>query len=67
MAIANDLVFIGSAKTVTEKLMRAASESVFNCFLGEFNFSDLSEGDIMRSIRLFGEQVMPELREFNPF
>jgi len=52
---------------VTEKLMRAASEGVFNCFMGEFNFSDLPEDDVMRSIRLFGEKVMPELRDFNPF
>ncbi len=63
----NDLVFIGSAKTVTEKLMKAASEGVFNCFMGEFNFSDLPEDDLMRSIRLFGEQVMPELQRFEPF
>ena len=63
----NDLVFIGSPQTVTEKLMRAASEGVFNCFMGEFNFADLPEDDLMRSIRLFGEQVMPELHRFEPF
>ena len=64
---ANDLVFIGSPQTVTEKLMRAASEGVFNCFMGEFNFADLAEDDLMRSIRLFGEKVMPELRAFEPY
>ncbi|MEK9947247.1 MAG: hypothetical protein VW999_14825 [Alphaproteobacteria bacterium] len=47
--------------------MKAASERVFNCFMGEFNFSDLPEDDLMRSIRLFGEQVMPELQQFEPF
>jgi hypothetical protein len=47
--------------------MRAASESVFSCFLGEFNFADLPEGGVMRSIRLVGEQIMPELRDFSPF
>jgi len=52
---------------VTEKLMRAASEGVLNCCMGEFNCSDLPEDDVMRSIRLFGEKVMPELRDFNPF
>jgi hypothetical protein len=35
--------------------------------MGEFNFSDLPEGDLMRSIRLFGEKVMPTLREYEPF
>jgi len=64
---ANDLVFIGSPETVAEKLMRAANEGLFNCFMGEFNFSDLPEDDLMRSIRLFGEEVIPALRDFEPF
>lgn len=63
----NDLVFVGSVKTVTEKLHKAASEGLFNTFLGEFNFSDLPEEDMMRSIRLFGEKVIPALRDFEPF
>ena len=63
----NELVFIGSAKTVTEKLHRAAEKGLFNTFMGEFNFSDLPEEDLMRSIRLFGEKVMPELRGFEPY
>jgi alkanesulfonate monooxygenase SsuD/methylene tetrahydromethanopterin reductase-like flavin-dependent oxidoreductase (luciferase family) len=63
----NDLVFIGSPKTVAEKLHKAAREGVFNTFLGEFNFSDLPEEDVMRSIRLFGEKVIPALRDFEPF
>jgi len=63
----NDLVFIGSPKTVTEKLHKAASEGVFNTFMGEFNFADLPEDDLMRSIRLFGEKVIPELRGFEPY
>lgn len=63
----NDLVFIGSPDTVTKKLRAAAESGMFNTFLGEFNFSDLPEDDLMRSIRLFGEQVMPALRDFEPF
>ncbi len=63
----HDLVFIGSPKTVTEKLHAAAEEGMFNTFLGEFNFADLPEDDMMRSIRLFGEQVMPALRNYEPF
>ncbi len=63
----NDLVFIGSPQTVAEKLHRAAKEGLFNTFLGEFNFADLPEADLMRSIRLFGEKVIPALRDFEPF
>lgn len=63
----NDLVFIGSAKTVTEKIHAAAEKGLFNTFLGEFNFADLPEEDLMRSIRLFGEKVAPALRGFEPF
>ena len=63
----HDLVFVGSPATVTEKLGRAAEEGFFNAFLGEFNFGDLPEEDLMRSIRLFGEKVIPELRGYEPF
>ncbi|MFP6734764.1 MAG: LLM class flavin-dependent oxidoreductase [Rhodospirillales bacterium] len=63
----NDLVFIGSPETVTRKLHDAAATGLFNTFMGEFNFSDLAEDDLMRSIRLFGEKVMPALRDFEPF
>jgi alkanesulfonate monooxygenase SsuD/methylene tetrahydromethanopterin reductase-like flavin-dependent oxidoreductase (luciferase family) len=63
----HDLVFIGSPQTVAEKIHRAAAEGLFNTFLGEFNFADLPEPDLMRSIRLFGEKVIPALRDFEPF
>ena len=63
----NDLVFVGSPATVAAKIRAAAAEGVFNVFMGEFNFSDLPEADLMRSIRLFGEQVIPALRGFEPF
>jgi alkanesulfonate monooxygenase SsuD/methylene tetrahydromethanopterin reductase-like flavin-dependent oxidoreductase (luciferase family) len=63
----NELVFVGSPETVTDKLRRAAEIGVFNTFMGEFNFADLPEADLMRSIRLFGEKVMPALRDYDPF
>jgi hypothetical protein len=40
---------------------------VFNTFFGEFNFGGLREEDLMRSIRLFGTEVIPRLRDFEPF
>ena len=63
----HDLVFIGSPETVTAKLRAAAQSGVFNTFMGEFNFADLPEADLMRSIRLFGEKVIPALRGYEPF
>lgn len=63
----NDLVFIGSQKTIAEKPLKAASEGVFNNFMEESNFADLPDDDLMRSIRLFGEKVIPEIRAFQPY
>ncbi|MEK9679423.1 MAG: hypothetical protein VW169_13670, partial [Rhodospirillaceae bacterium] len=63
----NDLVFVGSPQTVTEKLRAASEDGIFNTFMGEFNFSDLPEDDLMRSIKMFGEKVIPELRDYEPY
>ncbi len=63
----HELVFIGSPKTVADKIRAAAESGVFNTFMGEFNFADLPERDLMRSIRLFGEQVIPAMRDYEPF
>ena len=50
--IANQqLVFIGSPETVAEKISAAAQTGVFNTLVCEFNFSDLPETDLMRSMR----------------
>ncbi len=62
-----DLILIGSPDTVAAKLRRIAEDGVFNTFFGEFNFGNLAEEDLMRSIRLFGTEVMPRLRDFEPF
>ena len=63
----HDLVFIGSPETVAAKIHAAAQAGLFNTIMGEFNFSDLPEGELMRSIRLFGEKVIPALRGYEPF
>ena len=63
----NDLILLGSPETVARKLRDFANEGMFNTFFGEFNFGDLGEDELMRSIRLFGTEVMPVLREFEPF
>lgn len=62
----NDLVIVGSPETVARKLKSAAREGLFNVFCGEFNVGSLPEDDLMRSIRLFGTEVIPVLRDFDP-
>ena len=62
----NDLVIVGSPETVARKLKSAAEKGLFNVFCGEFNVGSLPEDSLMRSIRLFGTEVIPALREFDP-
>ena len=64
---ANNLILIGSPDTVAAKLKAYATEGLFNAFFGEFNFGNMAETDLMRSIRLFGTEVIPKLRDFEPF
>ena len=63
----NDLILLGSPETVARKLKDYATEGVFNVFFGEFNFGNLAEDDLLRSIELFGREVIPALRDFEPF
>lgn len=65
--VEKELVLIGSPDTVTRKLRAWAEEGSFNTFFGEFNFGGLGEDDLLRSIRLFGEQVIPALRGYEPY
>lgn len=65
--IEKDLVLIGAPDTVAKKLRAWAKEGSFNTFFGEFNFGDMPEEALMRSIRLFGEHVIPKLRDYEPY
>ena len=62
-----NLVFIGSPETVARRIREAATEGLFNTMLAELNIGYLDEADLMRSIRLFGTQVLPALRDFEPY
>ena len=62
----NSLVFVGSPQTVTAKIKAAAQTGLFNVLCGEFNMGSLPEEDLMRSIRLFGDEVIPALKDFDP-
>jgi alkanesulfonate monooxygenase SsuD/methylene tetrahydromethanopterin reductase-like flavin-dependent oxidoreductase (luciferase family) len=61
----NTLVFVGSPQTVAEKLHDASATGLFNVYCGEFNIGHLPEEDLMRSIRLFGTEVIPALKDFD--
>ena len=61
-----NVVFVGSPETVINRIRAAAEEGFFNIFVGEFNLGALSEEDVLRSIRLFGTQIIPALRDMDP-
>ncbi len=65
--IERNLAFVGSPSTVARNIRRAAEEGLINTMLCEFNFGTLSASDLERSIRLFGTEVLPALRSFEPF
>ena len=62
----HDLVFVGSPDTVARKLKAAAEDGLINVFGAELNIGTLPEEDLMRSIRLFGTEVIPALRDIDP-
>ena len=62
----NDIVIVGSPATVAEKLHKASTDGLFNVFAAEFNVGHIGDDDLMRSIRLFGEHVVPELKGLDP-
>jgi alkanesulfonate monooxygenase SsuD/methylene tetrahydromethanopterin reductase-like flavin-dependent oxidoreductase (luciferase family) len=62
-----NLVFVGSPETVARNIKLAAQEGMFNTLLCELNFGLLPEEDLQRSIRLFGAEVLPALRDFEPY
>ena len=52
---------------VIEQIKQAASDGVFNTVMAEFNIGAIAEEDLMRSIELFGSEVLPALRSFEPY
>jgi alkanesulfonate monooxygenase SsuD/methylene tetrahydromethanopterin reductase-like flavin-dependent oxidoreductase (luciferase family) len=63
----HQLGLIGSPETVAATLRQCAAEGLFNTVLGEFNFGVLTGEQVERSIRLFAEEVIPRLRDYEPF
>jgi alkanesulfonate monooxygenase SsuD/methylene tetrahydromethanopterin reductase-like flavin-dependent oxidoreductase (luciferase family) len=62
-----NLIFVGSPSTVARNIRRAAEEGMINTLLCELNFGFMSDEELKRSITLFGSQVIPALRAFEPF
>jgi alkanesulfonate monooxygenase SsuD/methylene tetrahydromethanopterin reductase-like flavin-dependent oxidoreductase (luciferase family) len=65
--IDRNLVFVGSPSTVARNIERAAEEGMFNTLLCELNFGAMRDEDLKRSIRLFGDEVIPALRALEPY
>jgi alkanesulfonate monooxygenase SsuD/methylene tetrahydromethanopterin reductase-like flavin-dependent oxidoreductase (luciferase family) len=63
----HNLVFVGSPETVARQIRSAADEGAFNTLLGEFTFGRLSENELETSVRLFADEVMPKVRDHQPY
>jgi len=65
--IDHNLAFVGSPATVAKQIRQAAEEGMFNTVLCEMNYGAMSDEEVRRSITLFGTQVIPALRDYEPF
>src|SRR5262249_57759089 len=54
----------GSPETVVEQIEKIANEAGADTFLGEFTFGQLTQKQALQTLRLFAEEVMPELKKF---
>jgi alkanesulfonate monooxygenase SsuD/methylene tetrahydromethanopterin reductase-like flavin-dependent oxidoreductase (luciferase family) len=62
-----NVVFVGSPDTVARRIREAAEEGLFNTVFCEFNLGSMREDELRRSIRLFGTEVIPALKGFEPY
>ncbi|WP_156300435.1 LLM class flavin-dependent oxidoreductase [Streptobacillus canis] len=60
----DDVMFVGDPETVANKLIRMIEELGLNRFLLHLPLGSLPHEDILESIRLFGEEVAPKVREY---
>jgi alkanesulfonate monooxygenase SsuD/methylene tetrahydromethanopterin reductase-like flavin-dependent oxidoreductase (luciferase family) len=63
-SIAEGSFICGSPQTVVEQIKKIAGEAGADTFLGEFTFGELTQKQALDSLRLFTEQVVPEIRKF---
>ena len=60
--IADGRAVAGSPKTVTDTIRAQMAATGCDYFVGQFAFGDLTQDETLRSIGLFAEKVMPELK-----
>ena len=63
-SIAEGSFICGAPETVVQQIKSIANQAGGDTFLGEFTFGELTQKQTLNSLRLFTEQVMPELRKF---
>ncbi len=63
-SIAEGSFICGSPETVVSQIKKIATDAGADTFLGEFTFGMMEQRQAMNSLRLFSDQVMPELRKF---
>ena len=63
-SIAEGSFICGSPETVAQQIQKIATDAGADTFLGEFTFGMMEQRQALNSLRLFAEQVMPELRKF---
>ena len=56
----------GTPETVAKSLAPRIAESGINYVVGQFAFGDMSHAEAVRSVELFGTEVMPRLRAAVP-
>jgi alkanesulfonate monooxygenase SsuD/methylene tetrahydromethanopterin reductase-like flavin-dependent oxidoreductase (luciferase family) len=64
-SIADGSFICGSPDTVTKQIKDIATQAGADTFLGEFTFGALDHNKAMQSMKLFTDEVMPVLREFD--
>jgi alkanesulfonate monooxygenase SsuD/methylene tetrahydromethanopterin reductase-like flavin-dependent oxidoreductase (luciferase family) len=63
-AIRDNSFICGSPEKVAAQIEDIARQAGANCFLGEFTFGALEQSQVMKSVKLFAERVMPQLKNF---
>lgn len=58
----NKTALVGSPETVRAMVQEMLDETAINYFIGVFNFGDLPLEKVLRSMRLFADEVVPALK-----
>ena len=61
---AQQIVIAGSPETVREQVQRAVDETGINYFCSIFAWGDFTPEQVMRSVQLFADEVMPNIKPY---